>query len=965
MSPRPRHARRIGAVLLPLALVATLLSSGSIAGQQAPPDAPSAETLPVVASATVTVLGDGFIAAPTVRPVRTGECAGSEVGPVETAATASPDTAVRVDNRSCTGVSLTDVASTQMQEIDPETSLLLISGIGLEFDWHDLASACLDTELRSAPGCIAEANLARATAANSFFSWRAVLQQAHRAAPDATIAVLASPIPVSARPLWLGSSCCGQSTNAHDQIQGVFDTAGALRRAVAESLTEFPIIVVETDAVFEGHRMDDEDPWLEPIGDATGLPNALGVRALSQRIEPLMPVGVLPAEVVATPAEVVLVMGTTSADQGAIDAVSNGAERWFEQLGAADLSASVAVVPIRTSPAPVVEEPAEPVDVDEPAAPTPDGDDHASGPAIQESPSPLQVDPPPSTTTTTTTTTTTAPTTSTTTTTTTAPTTSTTTTTTTTTTAAPTTTTTMEPPPAPSFATNGLELQQQLDALATIDGITEVAQLSASLAVAIDLLTPLIERQDVLVMTNGLDLDSATDEDRASLVVLASTMPVSTTIVVDTVETATALTQLLSGSGVSVMVADSEETDGVLPAPEPTIVLVGVSVQPTIEAVRGQAVDVVAHIETDRPVEASVTWSIDGEVKAVGQRTSIPTDELADGEHQVAVTVSTERESLEATALLVVSADGDGMLSVDPCPNSFDSSDVDLDGDGRLASCDSDDDGDGLADTIDPCPTIQTDNLRDLDLDGLPDRCDGDIEDGPLADADGDTVANTVDNCPLVSQADQLDGDDDGIGDACEEQLSPACTIYGTNGNDRIRGTSGPDVICALGGDDTVTSLGGGDIVFGGDGDDSLHGGSDSDQLYGGNGDDVLYGNGDADLLIGGVGNDTIVGGYGADIIFGDRGADVIRGDDGPDVLMGGRGNDDIRGGPGTDTIAGGNGNDTIFGEVGADLINGGNGSDFIGGGRGNDTIITVQSNDVVRGGSEEDLIDAAPIRVT
>jgi len=443
--------------MLPLALVATLLSSGALSSQEAgeTPLEPVAETL--LPTATVTVLGDGFVAAPGVAPVRNEECATSQVGPIETAASLSPDTALIVDNRSCSDASLTTLASTQLQAVDAATSLVVIGGIGLEFDWPGLVTSCLDPELRSTSACLGEAGLARATAANSFFSWRSVIQQAHSAAPDATIVVLAPPVPVSNETLQLGSPCCGESTDGNAQVRGVFDTAGALRRAVAESLPEIPVLVVETDVAFEGHRMDDEVPWLGVEGVLAGLPNEFGVAALAALIDNLMPVGAAPPEIPETPSEVVLVLGTSSSDAATLVQIDASSEAWFDLNAQANVSPTVAIVPVATrTPAPEPEPAPEPV-------PPIDGDSEDADDTVLASP--LQADDEeddPATTSTTTA----AP---------------------TTTTAAPTTTTVA--PPVPLFATNGNELTAALGQITTTDGETRLADVSAALVVASQLLT--------------------------------------------------------------------------------------------------------------------------------------------------------------------------------------------------------------------------------------------------------------------------------------------------------------------------------------------------------------------------------------------------------------------------------------------------------------------------------------------
>ena len=92
-----------------------------------------------------------------------------------------------------------------------------------------------------------------------------------------------------------------------------------------------------------------------------------------------------------------------------------------------------------------------------------------------------------------------------------------------------------------------------------------------------------------------------------------------------------------------------------------------------------------------------------------------------------------------------------------------------------------------------------------------------------------------------------------------------ACTILGTDANDKLTGTNGADVICSLGGNDTVSANGGNDIV------------------------------------VSGTGADTVNGGHGNDIVFGVAGADDLQGIHGDDQLRGGAGFDRLNGGQGTD----------------------------------------------------------------
>ncbi|MFT7475887.1 MAG: hypothetical protein ACI81L_002833 [Verrucomicrobiales bacterium] len=903
--------------MLPLAIVASLLSTGALSSQDAVPNEDEILVVsePLLPSSIVSVLGDSFMAAPSVAPIRPGGCATSFAGPVELAARTAPETIITVDNRSCANASFQAVTGEQLPGIDAESGLVIIGGIGLEFDWNSLAAQCLGEETRSADGCREEANLARATASNSFFSWRSLLQQAHRQAPDATIVVVAPPVPVSTRPLVLGSACCGSSTDANGQVRAVFDTAGSLRRAVAESVPEIPVLVIETDVVFEGHRIDDDANWLVSKANMVGSPNRLGVAAIAELIDALMPVGLPPTEAPVAPAEVVLVLGTTPDDQPALDAISADAAAWFDRFSAAAVSPSVAIVPLAATAPPTTATTAAPPTTTTTAAPP--------------------------------TTTTTAPT--------------------TTTTAAPTTTTTAAPAVpivAPSYA-SAEQLSQALAELEITDGISTLQELGAAIETATNLLTPTVTDATIVVRAQNLTIDLASQDVVNAIRRTVFEAGAKVIILVDDVRFAAALSNVLTDSGAAIGLTPTNELGRSLPAPKAQQTLQELIFPKAVEGVVGQNVPFELAVRATKQTSAAVTWFIDDIAVGSGQRAVLNTASLAEGTHIGRVTVDGQTETLEAPFTLTMTRDGDGRDDAQLCGTAFDPLPIDVDGDDLPAECDSDDDGDGLPDDLDPCRSDATNDLRDLDLDGLPDHCDADPDDGPGADTDGDGFPNLIDNCPSVSQVNQFDQDDDGLGNACEGRISPACTIIGTQGNDRLNGTNGPDVICGLGGNDVITTLAGEDIVFGGDGDDQIHGGVDADRLYGGAGNDRLFGNGAADVLIGGPGNDEIRGGFGADVAFGGRGADTLLGDAGSDVLFGGRGADLLRGGPGRDTLAGDRGADTIFGEDGADLISGGPGNDTLGGGRGDDVLIDVSSTDFARGGSGLDIIDAAPIRVS
>ena len=106
--------------------------------------------------------------------------------------------------------------------------------------------------------------------------------------------------------------------------------------------------------------------------------------------------------------------------------------------------------------------------------------------------------------------------------------------------------------------------------------------------------------------------------------------------------------------------------------------------------------------------------------------------------------------------------DGDGIIDDnDNCPDTANSDQADIDGDGTGDVCDDDRDGDGIANAEDNCPDVSNADQADADGDGTGDVCDD--------DRDGDDILNTEDNCPDVSNADQADADSDGTGDVCDD----------------------------------------------------------------------------------------------------------------------------------------------------------------------------------------------------
>lgn len=938
MSSRRTNARRSIGALLPLVLTASLLSSGTVIGQNGQ-DLPDISPAPVTIAPTaiVAVLGDGFLSAPSIAPIRPNDCATSTNGPIERAARQSPGTAVVVENVSCVGATLSSVGQQQVGQVDPNTDLVVLGGVGMEFDWDALAGACLGERTRSVARCQAEASVARATASNNFFSWRSLLQQVHRAAPTATIALVAPPQPVADTELRLGSQCCTPSVDAHEQVRSVFDAASALRGAVVDSLDDLPVVLVETTDAFGGHRMDSADSWLMTEPPTLGTPTAEGVDAIADLLDVLMPVGEPITGPPGAPAEVLVVLGTTEADEASHAAVQDAAEFWIETYRLSDVNPTVALIPIETSAPvpttttttttttalPAVADASAPVEVDvdvdvevevevEVAVEVPDEVEPATeaAPAVREPATALQV-----------------------------------------------------AETATAYASSGDELAAAIDELTTSDGVSSLADLAQVLETSPELFTPTVTDRRIVIRAVNLDVANASAEDAARLRSAIEVANAEVTLIASSRNQAAEFAALTEGTGAVIDSANANALPGALPAPVPNAQLTSVTVQ-DIDLANSQPGMAVAAVDVTRPTEATITWSLDDDVIASGQIASIDPARLGLGSHSVTVTVATERESISTTATVRVTIDGDAIVG-DAC-RAFDPFPTDLDGDGLAAACDNDDDGDGIADAVDPCPNTVTTNLQDIDLDGLPNSCDADQLNGPGGDSDGDGFPDIIDNCPSVSQDDnQFDGDQDGIGNACEENTVTRCTIIGTEGDDIINGTAGNDVICGLGGDDRINGLGGDDLLLGGLGNDTLLGSGGNDRLIGGPGDDELSGHGDDDVIIGDAGNDTLNGGFGDDVLAGGRGADALDGDAGNDVLFGGRGDDVLSGGDGADTLSGEGGQDELAGEAGDDLLHGGFGADDLGGGRANDILIDVTSIDFARGGTGDDVIGADPLRAS
>lgn len=117
------------------------------------------------------------------------------------------------------------------------------------------------------------------------------------------------------------------------------------------------------------------------------------------------------------------------------------------------------------------------------------------------------------------------------------------------------------------------------------------------------------------------------------------------------------------------------------------------------------------------------------------------------------------------------------LLHFDEEAGGFVAQDAGINGNDALLSngagfdqCCSDQDADGVCDSLDNCAGIPNSNQNNNDTDSWGDACDNcpSVSNQSQLDVDSDGYGDLCDNCPVVSNVAQVDADADGTGDFCD-----------------------------------------------------------------------------------------------------------------------------------------------------------------------------------------------------
>jgi hypothetical protein len=199
----------------------------------------------------------------------------------------------------------------------------------------------------------------------------------------------------------------------------------------------------------------------------------------------------------------------------------------------------------------------------------------------------------------------------------------------------------------------------------------------------------------------------------------------------------------------------------------------------------------------------------------------------------------------------------------------------------------SDQDNDGVPDSIDTCPTVFNPEQAKVQFVSVPpalivSHCTApDIGKATATDVCGVTVTNdapakfpigtTVVTWKAVDPAGQIATATQAVTAILADDKSCCPTgshiIVGTSRSDTIVGTAGSDCILGLGGNDVIDSRGGNDFVSGGSGNDTIMAGLGDDFVWGGSGVDTIDGSDGNDFIDGGDVVNTCAGGAGTNKI--------------------------------------------------------------------------------------------------
>lgn len=844
-----------------LVVLISFVTNGQLWGQDEDPP-PLFDFVP---SVDVAVLGDSLLTGSSQAPLDPGACQVSLNNPLEQAS-ASAGANVAPVFGACRGAELSEVAGAQTNSLNDQFELVILGGAAVEFDWPALSAACLSAASRNPVDCQNESVSARTSAANSFFLWRSALSRAVEKSPDAKVLVVGSPVPVSTRPLPLGSSCCGEQVDGHLLVRSVFQTAEDAQTAAIDNVALDNVERISTRQLFAGHELDSGSPWLT-TGTANGelTPSPAGNAALASLLQAHIP----EAQVVEAPArapfQVDLITGPTSLGQPGRDLLAEASTDWFTTITETSSSLTFNHVSIATTPsvtavntaadlAPVIAAPISPppgnplawltAAVDTVAALTPGEQDRHT--IIS----------------------------------------------------------------ADDLGAHDLDPDELNDLRAALAGLGHPVSFVITDEQASERAHEIADGTSAAVLLLETSTALATnlpspDVERAVIPTLARPSYEMTPGVATRLEVNLFLNEPVEGS-IEWSINGASVGSGQHVAIDPA----------TYDMPAGShrlEVEITSTTTSDL-LEASLFISADGDglVDDLCPQHFDPDSGDIDGDSIGDVCDPND--------------DGDEFPDViDPCPTVTDRRFLDGDHDGLPDLCDGDNldgrgadvDLDGVPDVFDNCLLVSNSTQADRDADNLGDACDPNpniTNNRPPC-----TITGTAGNDRLVGTSRNdvicgLGGNDVLIGSSGDDIL------IGGPGNDRLRGGPGDDQLVGGAGDDRIFGGLGDDVATGADGNDHIEGNGGNDNLSGGTGADTIAGHGGADLILGGVGSDRITGDSGDDIIVGDRGTDTISGGDGNDHIDGGGGRDILDGGLGNDRFVDLRDNDDLRVSAGADI---------------------------------------------